>query len=705
MKRTIGRVPGWAALLTALLLAACGEPAAPVFREVEMPGDTRDPVGPYLVTAVIEGADSAAVFWRVASGGADAAPESGRMADLGAGWQGQVPGRPAASGTAYEVWIEARNGGGVSRSGTATFRVLDPDGACLVDGQCLPGEICSGGRCGAPPPVCRTDADCGQDLYCPAPGEVCRFRPTACEGDGDCAPGDRCVDGSCSRPRCLADRDCPGGRCVDGRCAPPAPCEGDAECGDDEVCEGGVCVPGPAVPCPGGCPAGLRCLAPEARCVPCTADGHCGGGHCDTETFTCAVGLRGRPCVPCGPQTPCGGGYRCPADIGGACVPTCSAACEDATGCAGAICAVPEDRFCGGPICDVDGDCDSGVCLSGWCEPRQYCVRDDDCGDGRVCADGRCVFEADPCRRPGDCRDGELCLGGRCAPGRPIDACTPCDFDHDCPSPALCVPFEGGARRCAALCGSSCPGESLECLVVDAGLLVCLAPDASCPEDRCGVDRLEPDDEPRSSTRLPLGAVVEGRLCARDTDWLRVDLVPRGRFSVQTAGNLTATIFDSERTVLRAIDVPAGGDARVDLPDGAYFVRLATEVSAEFAWVVLLDGPAPPECDDDIFEPNGDGGRATLLGAGADLRAVACPGDVDWFSVRTRGRGGSVRIDAGESELDVRLLDEAEAPLVITRSSGQFDLPVPAGHDVVFAVVRCPGCADGAGYRLRTFLQ
>lgn len=687
------RCPG---ALLALLLLACGDPAPPVIREVHLPGDTRDPVGPYLVTAVIEGAEGAAVQWQV-----DGAREGAPMAGVGAAWEGRVPGR--APGTVYAVWVEARNAGGVSRSPTTEFTILDPDGACLVDGQCLPGEICSAGRCRVPPPVCRSDADCAQDLYCATPGEPCRFRPTVCAADADCAPGDRCVDGVCARPRCQGDADCPGGRCAGGVCLPAAGCARDDQCAADEVCRGGRCAPGPAVPCPGGCPAGLRCLAPEARCVECTADGHCPDGHCDTAAFACAPGLRGRPCVPCGPRTPCGAGYRCPADIGAACVPTCGAECA-VTGCDGDRCAVPEDRFCGGPICDLDADCDSRTCLSGWCEPRQYCLRDADCAEGRRCADGRCVFEAAPCRRPGDCGERELCLGGRCSPGRPLEACTPCAFDHDCPSPALCVPFADGSRRCAALCGSDCPGDSLECLVVDAGLLVCLAPDASCPEGRCGVDPLEPDDAAASASPLPLGGILEGRLCARDTDWMRVDAAPEGRLSVETFGNLTVTVFDDGRNILRALDVPAGGSATIDLPEGATFARLTTAVAGEFGWVALLDAARPPACEDDIFEPNGDDREATLLGAGADLRAVICPGDRDWFNVRARDRSGTVRIDSGGA-LDVRLLDESERLLEVAQGVGRLDLPVPPGHNVLFAVVRCPDCPEAVEYRLRTLLD
>lgn len=712
--------------IAALLALACGEPAPPRIVEVELPGDTRDPVGPYLVTAVIEGADSATVVYSPGQDDVDlVGGQRAPMVQLSQSWEGRVPGLPPARGRIYRVWVEASNEAGTTRSDALEFRVLDPDGACLVDGECLPDEICGDGTCRRPPAVCASDADCGQDFYCPIAGEPCRFRPTDCLEDGDCAGGDVCLDGRCApEPQCRVDLDCPDGPCVDGRCVPRDRCVDDGDCppetacvdgacvlaclrdeqcAPDEVCRDMQCVPAGQLACPGGCPEGSHCLPSEGRCVFCTADGHCPGGHCDLAAWACAPRERGRPCVPCGPQTLCGGGYACPAEVGGACIPRCNADCG--AGCE-ETCAVPPDRFCGGPVCDVDGDCDSAVCLSGWCEPRQFCVRDADCAADRRCADGRCVPLAAACRRPGDCADDEICLGGRCSPGRPIDPCDRCDFDHDCPSPALCVPFDDGQRRCAALCGSECPGDALQCLTVDAGLLVCLAPDASCPVSVCGVDDLEPNDEPRSSTRMLVGAVLQGVLCDRDAEWLRLDAPAGAVLFVETRGVLNLTLTDSERNVLREIDVPAGGSVEVTLPQNTFFARLTTVALGEFVWDAVLGPPAPPDCDDDGFEENDDADEATVLGNGADIRAVACPGDDDWFRVRTRRRDGTIDIvGPPDATLDVRLLDSAETVLDVQRGPGQLELSPPPGLDEVFVVLRCDGCAEAAAYRLRTLLE
>ncbi len=715
-------------LLAALLLLACGEPAPPRIIEVHGPGDTRDPVGPYRVTAVVEGADTVSIEWtRQYDVHADllAEPQRSPMYDVGESWQGDVPGGLIEQAATTWLHVEASNAAGSTISQRLQFRLLDPDGACLVDGECLPGEICAGGACRIPPGVCASDADCGQDFYCPVPGQACRFRPTVCAEDADCAAGDVCLDGRCApAPQCALDRDCGEGRCVDGRCLPPArcgddgdcppgtvcldgdcavACRRDAECPPDAVCRDLRCVPAGAVACPGGCDDGLFCLPTDDRCVSCTADGHCPGGHCDLDAWACAPGERGRPCVPCGPQNVCGAGYACAAGNGVACIPRCNGECG--AGCE-ETCAVPPDRLCGGSMCDGDGDCDSGVCLSGWCEPRQYCVRDADCAAGRRCTDGRCVFEADACRRPGDCAAGELCLGGRCSPGRPVDPCGRCTFDHECPSAALCVPFDDGLRRCAALCGSECPGEELECQVVDAGLLVCLGPDRGCPQDDCGADDLEPDDEPRTATRMLVGAVLSGVLCARDADWILLDAPAGAGLFVQSRGVVTLTITDSERNVLRELDIPAGGSAELALPEGAYFARLTTVASGEFVWDAVLAAPPPPACEDDGFEENDGPDDATVLGNGADIRASACPDDTDWYRIRTRERSGRVRLDVADGDaLDVRLLSEGEQVLEVSRGPGRRDVPVPRGFDTVLLVVRCDGCDDDVGYRLRTLLD
>ena len=92
-----------------------------------------------------------------------------------------------------------------------------------------------------------------------------------------------------------------------------------------------------------------------------------------------------------------------------------------------------------------------------------------------------------------------------------------------------------------------------------------------------------------------------------------------------------------------------------------------------------------------------------MLGGGADVRAIACPADEDWFRVRTRGRPGRVIVQ-GDAALDVRLLALDGDVIAVDRAAAveqRFD----RGFDAVLLVVRCAACDDGVAYRVRTALE
>ena len=71
--------------------------------------------------------------------------------------------------------------------------------------------------------------------------------------------------------------------------------------------------------------------------------------------------------------------------------------------------------------CSDDGDCPSGLCRLGRCEPEpspadagfEGCVVDADCPDDARCVDGQCE-ELERCVRGADCPDGSRCQAGRC---------------------------------------------------------------------------------------------------------------------------------------------------------------------------------------------------------------------------------------------------------------------------------------------------
>ncbi|MEZ4469174.1 MAG: hypothetical protein R3F43_33235, partial [bacterium] len=528
---------GLAAGLGLTLLVACS-PDAPVIQQVDAPGDTRDPVGPYALVASVRGAtDRVAVTFRADEGDAFVLVLTRR----GDGrYEARLPGQPAGTTVRLRLLVDGAGGEDAWPADEEyhEFRVLAADGPCLVDGDCLDDEICDRLRhvCKLPPDACADDGDCPLDTVCV--DGACRFAPTVCADDATCGAGRVCEAGRCvSRPECRADADCPGGTCLTppGRCVADEGCRADADCPPDlPLCRAGTCGPGP---CPGGCPAplvcvddacvdpgacggacpdGLRCL-PERGCVACTADGQCGpGAFCAVDDdFTCRMGDRLPACQPCGPGGTCGFDQRCDPDFGFLCLTVCQRDRDCPTGnrCDGGLCR--GDPLCGGSACRRDADCE-GACLAGACTPRQACGVDADCAPGWTCAEGRCLPTGAPCFGPEACPRGQLCVGGRCAAGAPEAACAPCDGPASCPSPALCLDLTGEGPRCVALCGrDGCPA-GLACL--DAGLFgVCLSADGICPAGPCGQDEFEPNDSPRQASVLQDGRTL-AVACADNAD-------------------------------------------------------------------------------------------------------------------------------------------------------------------------------------------
>lgn len=722
-----------AAALAAILLAGC-DPPPPRFVEVAVPGDTRDPIGPYTVTAVTRGAtDDVDVFWNVPG-----AAEPSRV-DLdydGRGrWSGGIPG--ARPGTQIELYVVAAGGGGDARwpsSGVRQFRVLDPDARCIVDGDCLSGEICDRdeGRCQVQPEVCQDDGDCPQDYICPGPGERCRFRPSTCDTAEQCGAGFDCMDGICVRlAECTDDLECPAGEiCLNppGECIPDAVTGCEGGCPDGTVCEDDACVPvDPCDRCPAGrecidgrclppddcdCPAGTFCDTDEA-CVECTADGHCGAdAHCDVEARTCVPSARRRICGPCGPGGECGGALTC-ADIG---IDFCTRSCERGERCPrgffcdGSVC-VPED-FCAGFDCDRDGDCESGVCTAGVCEPLQRCTEDADCAADRRCEAGRCVFRGAPCESGFDCPRGDVCVAGHCAPSATEAVCGDCEPGAgECGPQGYCADT-GGRFQCVTLCGEGTCGEGFFCEPVWRGASACFDDRTGQPfcdaggGDTCEADWVEPNNGFREAAPVGNGdRFDELTACEGDDDWYRFVSQRRPTtLQIATDRPLEITGYDEGARVTSGLVVEPG-ETNLGIGDRSVVFQVRA-IAGDARYSFLLIGPddPPPECEDDVLEDNDSLDNPTRLGNGAEIFGTACPGDSDVFFLRLdEEEAGEVFISAPPVGLQYRLVLGGGAVIDEGEVGEETFLPVFFEPDGLYLVLLCEGCESP--YILNTFFE
>ena len=139
-----------------------------------------------------------------------------------------------------------------------------------------------------------------------------------------------------------------------------------------------------------------------------------------------------------------------PVEMPGTCVR--NADCDDdGLVCRDGMC-VMDDRSCGdaGCSCADTGMCSEGfTCIADECRPDEdVCRFNTECGESRVCIDGRCAAE---CTENADCPTGQMCESGVCRDIPPNVG--ECDADNPCDDGFTCVD---------AVCRESCSADS-EC--------------------------------------------------------------------------------------------------------------------------------------------------------------------------------------------------------------------------------------------------
>ena len=206
--------------------------------------------------------------------------------------------------------------------GTATL-----PGSCDGTGSCPPAELqpCGAFACGATSCLgsCAADGDCSPGNWCS--GGVCvprRTNGTSCGGAGQCASG-LCVDGVCCDRACTGQCEACDGKGSVGTCAPVsgAPHGSRTPCATDGSVCGGTCD-GSSDACsyPG---ASTTCRTPECVGGVATLAAACdGAGACPPrQQESCGrLACGGSACLTgCATDGDCATGNRCAA---GACVPS-----------------------------------------------------------------------------------------------------------------------------------------------------------------------------------------------------------------------------------------------------------------------------------------------------------------------------------------------------------------------------------------------
>ena len=187
-----------------LLSVGCSIPQPGVI-EANLPSDTDDPTGPYIVAVQTWGVvERAKVEWTVEPGEPEITQRQEMTLVRPNHWETAISGAPAGTKVSLRIIL-------MGAGDDVQFPASEPYVFKVVGNE----------------------SPCG----------------------GRCAPGTTCIDDVCKTDDCLNDNDCPPGQiCDGGQCKLDVECTGDEECGNGRVCRNGTCVP-PPMACGEGGPA------------------------------------------------------------------------------------------------------------------------------------------------------------------------------------------------------------------------------------------------------------------------------------------------------------------------------------------------------------------------------------------------------------------------------------------------------------------
>lgn len=342
-----------------------------------------------------------------------------------------------------------------------------------------------------------------------------RIKICPCTVNTDCDDCEQCIDNLCVS-KCPDDKFCDNDRCVECNDEIPCPC--------NQVCVSGDCQCLPTKPFKNDKGCCVDCLT-DGDCPPCTIctpDGcmpiDCPDGACDPETGDCVDCLNTGDCTG---ENECCVGKSCECCPGfvrdpftGKCVaqPPCvlDSDCDECEICVDGFCEpieCPEGYVCVGGECKPICDCDEPTCSrteacvnlnlnTCYCEECEGdCSKNEDCGPGCYCKDGKCTPKPckGSCENGADCGDGCGCQDGECAPCDSLDCLTnECENVLGCNCTGVgCRDIGGCEGSCSSSndCGEGCTcykGECVPCADFSCETDDCSdRPGCACINDKC----------------------------------------------------------------------------------------------------------------------------------------------------------------------------------------------------------------------------
>ena len=545
-------------------------------------------------------------------------------------------------------------------------------GACVLDGQQKPGDLCSVCDSGSTTEV-YVSVQCGAGQSCePTQGCVAEAPDTVVTGDeGPDVAGEDvpivedvpvdtpdAADDGVGPVACTTNADCTGkldtapceaALCVAKTCAVATLPAGSActpEGGTDSACSTGKCDDGGA--CVGellsnvGCDDGSACtlgdVCQDGACVGTTKDcsdkNPCTKDSCDAVTGACASEPLpdGGVATPCDDENPCTGDDACTAGtcVGGSnlCACTSDADCpDDGDKCNGVQHCVTVSG--GSKGCEVDpatvvtcidaGDdaCHKTACAAatGTCATSVQ--------SGAPCDDGDACTFTDKCDASGacagtsqECDDANVCTNDSCNGGACVNApnASPCDDGDPCTDGDACASEACAGKAKACDDGNACTKDACEagaCASEPAFGDACDDGDACTKDDACDFGGCK-------GTALTCD---DGNPCTDDACDSASGCTTASNTATCTDGN-PCTVGDvcfkgACKAGAGALECPAGGACQVGACDAATGCKL----------VAASDGDA---CDDGDDCTSGDACQAGACAPGKNT--CECKNDGDCAS-------------------------------------------------------------------------